>query len=1742
MAIGNIGNIGNSLPVGSTTGLYGYQGTSTPINGGNAKFYNITVQNNANIGNTLTVSNTISTANLYTGNIYTDGYFYANGAQFIGGGSGGESFGLQYVIPDGFIIPSLALAPDSSIKFDDTGFTVPNDGYYVLGINLITTTSAGVAITAGLFADNVIVSNTSVNLGAADGAAIGYGNLRSASGALVVLLAAGVTYTVGVWTNSFANVTVSSRQQDGYSSYSLGYLGADGSYSDLDVSRYLQGNIASNIIPFFNGEQILGNTARPWGTAFVNNVTIGQNSITSNGPNVQINEATIVTAAPNGDIFSTGNLFAVGNVTGTYLFGDGTFISNIGGATNYGNANVAAFMITTTSNIGTVGFAPNAIFSNSYFYGNGEPFIGGGGNGNAIVNGTSNVSILEPDGSIEFQVNGVDMGHIRSNSVAIGANAGLTFQLDDAIAIGNGAGLNTQGANTVAIGSGAGQSNQGDNAIAIGAFAGNTNQSANSIIINATGLPLDTANTGFYVDPIRNDDLNTANTVFYNQTTKELTFGPASAASYGNANVELLLASGNIDSNIVLSANGFFVGDGRYLTNIDAGNLIGGYGNANVAGFLPIYTGEMISLEGDVITQANIVGNNIRTLGNIFTDNISGANNVIAYNFIGNTVRITGDADVGGNLNVIGNVNYSNISELVVGDSLVQIAANNTTNLLDIGFFGQYNNGANIYTGFVRDYTDGNWKLFDNLATQPEANDKVDFANSVSGNLNIGILTATGNLTTTGNVVATGNVTGNYILGDGSQLINLPDSSIPADGETILIGMGFAEPPQAGVFLGTNYAATDLTTLLSALSLSQDGDIITVTGTITITATLAINKRLFITGTGTITTAGTSADPVTMLNITANNVVLGDNLTITHAKTTNTSVETAITVNALNFVSGAEVNFVEFGYILRGSFNISGVVSQYVGGLANNHRHFTIFRVSAPSQISDIIYDFPTETTPRSSFIYVSTGGAGDSFTGSLVVKNTRQVDPLKIQRQFYLQDTFNNVNSSGIAFYNNQFNDLNGGIGFISASQAPLSAFAKFGILENTQGAAGAGIFKGLCYFDGSNGPGRNLGNTQLYAYNNVTAGGALRTDYTGIYETNIVAARNTIYNTTQQLVSIDDGYNDAIQQLYDIRYSNANVANYLGSNANVSITTTGNVRVGNIFTDGYYYANGLPFAGGGNGGGNSISFGNTSVVIPSTGGNIQFTVANVPYGNLTSTSLALGNNAGQGANRGNFTVALGHTAGFEFQAAYSVAVGALAGYSTQQSFSVAVGDSAGQDRQGVAAVAIGSRAGRILQSDDATAVGHQAAQQRQGDSAVAIGSRAGQANQGANSIAIGSLAGAGSLLANTSGIGNNSIIINATGSSLNQPLANTFTVAPIRANVANITNGLYYNSITGEITVGQIGLVSSGTTSIVIPTPNAQINFNVSNVSNALSLSVNTTSNLATAQLTGSYISRSNVSTATSEYVAQSDGGSFIDLGVAGSAYNNVSPPANSLGTSLSPLDGYLFTQGGNLVIGTNAANRTIKFIAGGGNINNQVGHLGNGVVSLGFANSYPANTVVLNASGNTLNVSANSTYISSVRPQGANVAIGNAVYYNSTTREITTAVIPRFSATASTTTVITTQYIPATVIYNTVQFDAEAWYDRNTGRYQPQRAGYYQINASARLFVPGTTQTFERYIILRKNGAQINQAGGFGPTSQSISQVVFLNGTTDYVDVAVISQSTGNIGQLANGAVFSGSWISP
>jgi len=153
-------------------------------------------------------------------------------------------------------------------------------------------------------------------------------------------------------------------------------------------------------------------------------------------------------------------------------------------------------------------------------------FIYGNVRATTLRTAETKIALGASAGNTTQGVDAVAIGNLAASvnqglrGVAIGLQAGENNQGARAIAIGQSAGNNAQGANGIAIGESSGQGSQGADAIAIGRSAGVSNQSANSIILNASGITLDAAAAGFFVNPIR----STANgrPLMYDTITKEL--------------------------------------------------------------------------------------------------------------------------------------------------------------------------------------------------------------------------------------------------------------------------------------------------------------------------------------------------------------------------------------------------------------------------------------------------------------------------------------------------------------------------------------------------------------------------------------------------------------------------------------------------------------------------------------------------------------------------------------------------------------------------------------------------------------------------------------------------------------------------------------------------------------------------------------------------------------------------------------------------------------------------------------------------------------------------------------------------------------------------------------------------------------------------------------------------------------------------------------------------------------------
>jgi hypothetical protein len=187
-------------------------------------------------------------------------------------------------------------------------------------------------------------------------------------------------------------------------------------------------------------------------------------------------------------------------------------------------------------------------------------------------------------------------------------------------------------------------------------------------------------------------------------------------------------------------------------------------------------------------------------------------------------LSVNGNATITGDLTVNGTTITVNSTTTSVADSLMEFAnANTSSDTLDIGFYGNYNDGlsdggASEYTGLFRDASDSTWKLFDGLEAEPTTTVNTSGTGYTYADLQVGDLTAT-------TLTATNSLTGASITypttdGTSGQVLTTNGSGI----------LSFADPSGSGLDGGTiTTTSTSITDLDTFSASSSRGGKYTVT-------------------------------------------------------------------------------------------------------------------------------------------------------------------------------------------------------------------------------------------------------------------------------------------------------------------------------------------------------------------------------------------------------------------------------------------------------------------------------------------------------------------------------------------------------------------------------------------------------------------------------------------------------------------------------------------------------------------------------------------------------------------------------------------------------------------------------------------------------------------------------------------------------------------------------------------------
>ncbi len=103
------------------------------------------------------------------------------------------------------------------------------------------------------------------------------------------------------------------------------------------------------------------------------------------------------------------------------------------------------------------------------------------------------------------------------------------------------------------------------------------------------------------------------------------------------------------------------------------------------------------------------------------------------------SLNVSQNLAVTGNLTVLGTATTINTSSLTVSDSLITLGVGNyTSDLLDIGISGHYNDGTNAHTGIIRDHGTKEWYVFKGYTPELTSNNNINIndASFAKANLN----------------------------------------------------------------------------------------------------------------------------------------------------------------------------------------------------------------------------------------------------------------------------------------------------------------------------------------------------------------------------------------------------------------------------------------------------------------------------------------------------------------------------------------------------------------------------------------------------------------------------------------------------------------------------------------------------------------------------------------------------------------------------------------------------------------------------------------------------------------------------------------------------------------------------------------------------------------------------------------------------------------------------------------------
>jgi len=655
-----------------------------------------------------------------------------------------------------------------------------------------------------------------------------------------------------------------------------------------------------------------------------------------------------------------------------------------------------------------------------------------------IQNGTSNITIAE-DSTINMAVAGVpdvlvvsDMGITVSGSV-VGDNISTVGNVYSTYYYGNGTlltGLSSQNANSL-TGTTLAAAVVNSSLTRVGTLntlsvLGNINTSANIIAtstiragnITSDGSLAVTQGATLGSGITAGGTISTTGNIVGNNIIGSFIFSTISTSSNiigGNLLTSGVVSagSGTIGGNLSVSGNitgNYFVGNGSQLTGLPSA-----YSNANVAAYLPTYTGALagatLSLTGNLLSPLN-------TTSNVTTSaNISGA-----Y-ILGNGSQLTGivatDVGVLPTLSVIGNAVVGNLSTTGTVNSGTVYASSlslSGTVLSPLISGSNISTTANVLTGNLTVY--GGASVLGNI----DVDGNVNNAQSVSATYFYGGAVEVENhvwVGATGNAIWTsGNVTGSNIISTGSLSATTVSSSGGVIGGSLTTG--------GVVSAGGNITGSNL---ITGGTVSSTGNVIG--GNLVTSGLISAGSSVVGSGISTSGIVSASGNIVSdgyfigtfLGNITGNLVVPGANTQVLYNNNGNAGASAGLVFDSVsNTLSTASIyadNF--YGTFIGNGSQLTGIVATVIG---------TVPSLSVTGNIDT--------GNLRTAGLITATGNiqAGNINTSGLISTSSNVIA--------------NNLNGSGLSLSGNVLSAINSTSNITTSAELAAGNIYSFGFYGN--------------------------------------------------------------------------------------------------------------------------------------------------------------------------------------------------------------------------------------------------------------------------------------------------------------------------------------------------------------------------------------------------------------------------------------------------------------------------------------------------------------------------------------------------------------------------------------------------------------------------------------------------------------------------------------------------------------------